>query len=256
MDFGIRDRVALVLGASRGMGRACAEALGREGCRLAVVARDVAGLDAAFPGGGVFKTAADVVDDAHRVRVVADTVAAFGRIDILLNNCGGPKPGGFGAALTAEDWREGVERALFQVVKWTEAVVPHMKGWGRVVNIVSTTVKQSNDDLLISDSVRPGVIGYAKAASRALAPKGITINSILPGLVRTERALELAELRAAKEKITVEAALKARAAEIPAGRLGEPDEVGALAAFLCSTSAAYINGTSIVIDGGMTRAIS
>jgi 3-oxoacyl-[acyl-carrier protein] reductase len=253
MDLGLRDRVALVLGASKGMGRACAEALGREGCRLSVVAREVAGLDAAFPGGGVLKLAGDVTRDADRQRIVADTAAAYGRIDILLNNCGGPKPGGFGSPLTAADWAEGVERALLQVVKWTEAVLPHMKGWGRVVNIVSTTVKQSNDDLLISDSVRPGVIGYAKAASRALAPKGVTINSILPGLIRTDRAMELAEIRAAKEKISVDEALRARSAEIPAGRLGEPEEVGALAAFLCSAS--YITGTSIVIDGGLTRAL-
>ena len=253
MDLGLRDRVALVLGASKGMGRACAEALGREGCRLAVTARDVAGLDAAFPGGGVLKLAGDVTRDADRQRIVAEAAGAYGRIDILLNNCGGPRPGGFGAPLTAADWAEGVERALLQVVKWTEAVVPHMKGWGRVVNIVSTTVKQSNDDLLISDSVRPGVIGYAKAASRALAPKGITINSILPGLIRTDRAMELAELRAAKEKITVDEALRARSAEIPMGRLGEPEEVGALAAFLCSAD--YITGTSIVIDGGLTRAL-
>lgn len=253
MDLGIRDRVALVLGASKGMGRACAEALGREGCRLSVVARDVAGLDAAFPGGGVRKLAGDVTRDADRQRIVAETAAAYGRIDILLNNCGGPKPGGFGAPLTAEDWAEGFERALLQVVKWTEAAVPHMKGWGRIVNIVSTTVKQSNDDLLISDSVRPGVIGYAKAASRALAPKGITINSILPGLIRTDRAMELAEIRAKKEGISVDDALRARSAEIPAGRLGEPEEVGALAAFLCS--AAYVTGTSVVIDGGLTRAL-
>ncbi len=248
MDLGIRDRVALVLGASKGMGRACADVLGREGCRLAVVARDAAAL-----GEGTLRLAGDVTKDADRARIVEAVAKTCGRIDILVNNCGGPKPGGFGAPLTAEDWREGVERALLQVVKWTEAVLPHMKGWGRIVNIVSTTVKQSNDDLLISDSVRPGVIGYAKAAARALAPKGITINSILPGLIRTERAIELAELRAAKEGTSVDAALKARSAEIPAGRLGEPEEVGALTAFLCS--AAYINGASIVIDGGMTRAL-
>jgi 3-oxoacyl-[acyl-carrier protein] reductase len=255
MDLGLRDRVALVLGASQGMGRGCAEAIGREGGRLAVVARKAAGLEAAFPGGGVLKLAGDATSDADRQRIVADVAAAFGRIDILVNNCGGPKPGGFGAPLTAADWREGVERALLQVVTWTEAVVPHMKGWGRVVNLVSTTVKQTNDDLLISDSVRPGVIGYAKAAARALAPRGITINSILPGLIRTERAVELAALRATKEGISTEAALKARAAEIPTGRLGEPEEVGALAAFLCSNAAGYITGTSIVIDGGWTRAL-
>jgi 3-oxoacyl-[acyl-carrier protein] reductase len=255
MDLGIRGKVAVVLGASKGMGRACAEALDKEGCLLALCAREAKPIEELFPGPDALVRACDVTKDADREAFVAAVVARFGRIDILVNNCGGPKPGPFGAALSAADWQEAFERSLLQVVKWTEAAVPHMKGWGRIVNIVSTTAKQPNDALLLSNSIRPGVIGYSKTASRELARRGITINSILPGLIRTDRAVELAEFAAKREGITVEKALDRRAEEIPAGRLGHPAEIGAAVAFLCSVPAAYITGTTLVVDGGATRAL-
>ena len=255
MDLGIRGKVALVLGASKGMGRACAEALDQEGCLLAVCARDAKPLEEHFPGADVLVRACDVTRDADREAFVAAAVARFGRIDILVNNCGGPKPGAYGEALSAKDWQDAFERSLLQVVKWTDAVVPHMKGWGRIVNIVSTTVKQPNDGLLLSNSIRPGVIGFSKSAARELARKGITINSILPGLIRTDRAVELAEISAKRQGITLEAALDQKAEEIPAGRLGHPAEIGATVAFLCSVPAAYITGTTILVDGGATRAL-
>jgi 3-oxoacyl-[acyl-carrier protein] reductase len=142
-----------------------------------------------------------------------------------------------------------------QVVKWTQAVMPYMKGWGRIVNVVSTSVKQPIDGLLLSNSIRPGVLGFTKSASRDLAPMGITINSVLPGSIRTDRTLELASHRSKKEGVSVEQILEDKAREIPAGRLGEPDEVGAAVAFLCSRQAAYITGASLVVDGGLTRAV-
>ncbi len=255
MDLGIRGKVAVVLGASKGMGRACAEALDREGCLLAVCARDAKPLEEAFPGADVLVRACDVTKDADREAFVEAAVKRFGRIDILVNNCGGPPAGGFGVAFTAKDWQDAFERSLLQVVKWTEAVVPHMKGWGRIVNIVSTTVKQPNDALLLSNSIRPGVIGFSKTASRELAPRGITINSVLPGLIRTDRAMELAEAAAKRSGISVEEALGEKAKEIPMGRLGDPAEIGATVAFLCSVPAAYITGTTVVVDGAATRGI-
>ncbi len=262
MDLRIRGRVAIVLGASKGMGRACARALAAEGCPLALAAREPGALgeeaaaivrDFAVQ---VLHRSCDVTKDADREAFLKEALARFGRVDILVNNCGGPKPGAFRDAPRPEEWQEAFERSLLQVVKWTYAVVPHMQGWGRIVNIVSTTVCQPNDALLLSNSIRPGVIGFSKTASRELAPAGVTINSILPGLIRTDRAVELAEVRAAKEKIPVEQVLREKAGEIPAGRMGEPEEVGALAAFLCSEAAAYITGTSVVIDGGLTRAVT
>jgi 3-oxoacyl-[acyl-carrier protein] reductase len=261
MDLGLKGKIAIVLGASRGMGRACARALAAEGCALAVAARDAEALGEAaraiaaeFPV-RVEARACDVTSDADRERFLEGVRGAFGRADILVNNCGGPKPGGFKDAPSPRDWQEAFERALLQVVRWTYGVMPLMRGWGRIVNIVSTTVKQPNDALLLSNSIRPGVIGFSKTASRELAPKGITINSVLPGLIRTDRAAELAEVTAREKGISVEEALRERAAEVPSGRLGEPGEVGALVAFLCSVPAAYITGTAVTIDGGLTRAV-
>lgn len=261
MDLGIRGKVALVLGASKGMGRACAEALAAEGCSLVLCARGQDALvDAATAIEEKYRVPvvprpSDVTVAAQRQETIEAAIRLFRQIDILVNNCGGPKPGTFKDALDPKDWQEAVERSLLQVVHWTQAVVPHMQGWGRIVNIVSTSVKQPIDGLLLSSSVRPGVIGYSKAVSRELAPKGITINSILPGAIRTERTVEVAKARADKEKIPLEQALEEKVKEIPAGRLGEPKEIGAVAAFLCSRQASYITGTTLVVDGGLTRVL-
>jgi 3-oxoacyl-[acyl-carrier protein] reductase len=260
MDLGIRDKVAVVLASSRGMGRASARALGMEGCRLALCARDARGIEEAAQAiereakVPVIHQACDVTRESDRRAFLDAALKTFGRIDILVNNCGGPKLGLL-KDVQAHDWQEAFERSLLQVVQWTQAVVPHMKGGGRIVNIVSTSVKQTIDGLLLSNSIRPGVIGFSKSVSRELAPQGITINSVLPGLIRTDRALELAQARAAKENISVEQALQDRAKEIAAGRLGEPDEIGAVVAFLCSRQAAYITGTTVIVDGGLTRSV-
>jgi 3-oxoacyl-[acyl-carrier protein] reductase len=261
MDLGLRGKVAIVLGASQGMGRASARALAQEGCDLALAARKAPALgDAAEAivkecGVKVFHQACDVTRDADRESFLAETLHRYGRVDLLVNNCGGPKPGTLKDAPSPKDWQDAFERSLLQVVKWTQAVVPYMKGGGRIVNIVSTSVRQPIDGLMLSNSIRPGVIGFSKSAARELAPQGITINNILPGSIRTDRTLELAEARSSKEGLSVERVLEEKAREIPAGRLGEPDEIGAAVAFLCSKQAAYITGTSLVIDGGLTRAI-
>jgi 3-oxoacyl-[acyl-carrier protein] reductase len=261
MDFGLRGKIAIVLGASQGMGRASARALGLEGCDLALAARKADALGNAAEaitrecGVRVFHQSCDVTRDADRESFLAETLHRYERIDILINNCGGPKPGTLKDAPSADDWREGFERSLLQVVKWTQAVMPYMKGWGRIVNVVSTSVKQPIDGLLLSNSIRPGVLGFAKSASRDLAPMGITINSVLPGSIRTDRTLELASHRSKKEGVSVEQVLEEKSREIPAGRLGDPDEIGAAVAFLCSRQAAYITGTSLVVDGGLTRAV-
>ncbi len=260
MNLGIQGKVAVVLAASKGMGRASARALAQEGCSLAMAARTAGPLAEAAAaieqesGVPVLHQALDVTRDADRQSFLDAVLKKFGRIDILINNCGGPK---FGALrdLTPQDWQDAFERSLLQVVRWTQAVVPHMKGWGRIVNIVSTSVRQPIDGLLLSNSVRPGVLGFSKSISRELAPLGITINSILPGSIKTDRTIELAQARAAKEKISLEEALKERSRDIPAGRLGQPEEIGAAVAYLCSQQAAYITGTSLIVDGGLTRAL-
>jgi len=261
MDLGLRGKVAIVLGASQGMGRASARALGQEGCDLALAARKAPPLGEAAEalvkecGVKVFHQACDVTRDSDREAFLAETLHRYGRLDILVNNCGGPRPGTLKDAPSPKDWQEAFERSLLQVVKWTQAVVPYMKSWGRIVNIVSTSVRQPIDGLLLSNSIRPGVLGFSKSAARELASQGITINSILPGSIRTDRTVELAQARSSKDGISIDRVLEERAREIPAGRLGEPDEIGAAVAFLCSKQAAYITGASLVIDGGLTRAV-
>lgn len=261
MDLGLRGKVAIVLGASQGMGRASARVLGQEGCDLALAARKAAALgeiaEAIVKESGVkvFHQACDVTRDADRESFLAETLHRYGRIDVLVNNCGGPKPATLKDGPSAKDWQEAFERSLLQVVKWTQAAVPYMKGWGRIVNIVSTSVRQPIDGLLLSNSIRPGVLGFSKSVARELAPQGITINSILPGSIRTDRTVELAQARSSKEGISVDRVLEEKAREIPAGRLGDPDEIGAAVAFLCSKQAAYITGAALVVDGGLTRAV-
>lgn len=261
MNLGLGGKRAIVLAASKGIGYACAEALAREGASVAMAARDEAALSKAASkltqdcGVAVFHRVCDVTRDADREGFIQAAVARFGQIDILINNCGGPKVGKLTDVPDWKDWQDAIERSLLQVIKWTLAVRPHMKGWGRIVNIVSTSVKQTIDGLLLSNAMRPGVIGFSKSVSREMAVDGITINSVLPGRIRTERTAEIARQRAEKENIPLEQVLQERLRDIPAGRLGEPEEVAALVAFLCSQQAAFITGTTLTIDGGMTRAV-
>jgi 3-oxoacyl-[acyl-carrier protein] reductase len=261
MDFGILGKTAIILGASKGIGRACAYALSTEGCSLALAARDATSLEkeaAAIAEKAqvvAIHRSCDVTRDADREEFIEEAVKRFGRVDILVNNCEGPKPGTLRDSLNPQDWQDGVDRSLLQPVKWTLGVIPHMKGWGRIVNIVSTSVKQPIDGLLLSNTMRPGVIGFSKSIARELASEGITINCVLPGRIRTDRTTNLARARAQKEGMALESVLKERLRDIPTGRLGEPDEIGALVAFLCSQQAGYITGTTVTIDGGMTRSI-
>jgi 3-oxoacyl-[acyl-carrier protein] reductase len=261
MDFGLVGKIAIVLGASKGIGRACAHALAAEGCSLALAARDAKSLgdEAATISEKnpvqIFHRACDVTQDAEPDVFLGQVIQQFGRVDILVNNCEGPKPGALKDLRDPKDWQDACERSLLQPVKWTQAVLPHMKVWGRIVNIVSTSVKQPIDGLLLSNTMRPGVIGFSKSISRELASEGITINSVLPGRIRTNRTTRLARARAEKEGMPIAAVLQERLRDIPAGRLGEPEEVGALVAFLCSQQAGYITGTTVTIDGGMTRSI-
>jgi len=261
MDLGLFGKTAIVLGASKGIGRACAGALAAEGCSLALAARDAKSLgdEAAAIAEKchvrAFHRSCDVTRDADRAVFLEDMVKQFERVDILVNNCEGPKVGTLKDLGDPKDWQDAIERSLLQAVKWTQGVVPLMKGWGRIVNIVSTSVKQPIDGLLLSNTMRPGVIGFSKSIARELASQGITINSVLPGRIRTVRTADLARARAEQEGMPIESVLQERLRDIPAGRLGEPDEVGALVAFLCSQQAAYITGTTVTIDGGMTRTI-
>jgi len=261
MDLGLKGKVAAVLGASAGIGLGCAQALAEEGASLAVCGRRRAEIERAGKNLSaktqVLAEDCDVTDPASMARFLAAVQKRYGRLDILINNCGGPKPGTFSDPLVEKDWAEAFERCLMQVVRWTKAVAPGMaeRRWGRVVNIVSTSVKEPIDGLLLSSSLRPGVIGFSKTAAREMAAHNVLINSILPGSILTERTRELAAERSKTLGISEEAFLNKKAEAVPLGRMGTLREIGDVAAFLCSERASYVTGAVFVVDGGLLRSI-
>ena len=262
MDLGLNGKVALVAAASQGLGRAVAEELAAEGASLILCARHDAALQetcaaiAAAHGTPVLGLATDVADPAAVARLVEAGLARFGRIDVLVTNAGGPPAGTFDT-LSAEQWDAATRLLLTSVVELTRAVLPGMKarGWGRILNVTSISVKQPVANLMLSNSLRAAVTGMARTLATEMAPFGITVNNILPGYTRTERVVGLAEATAAREGISAEAATARWEAEIPMRRLGEPREFAALAAFLCSERASYITGTSVPVDGGWIRSL-
>ncbi len=262
MDLGLKGKIALVAAASQGLGRAVAEELAAEGASLILCARHDAALQetcAAIEkahGTPVLGLATDVADPTAIARLVEAGRARFGRIDILVTNAGGPPAGTFDT-LSAVQWEAATHLLLTSVVELTRAVLPGMqaRGWGRILNITSISVKQPVANLMLSNSLRAAVTGMARTLATEVAAQGITVNNILPGYTRTERVVGLAEAAAAREGITSAEATARWEAEIPMRRLGEPREFAALAAFLCSERASYITGTSVPVDGGWIRSL-
>lgn len=263
MDLGIEGKVAFVAAASKGLGRAVAEELAREGASLVLCARNAENLNLAArqiaetSGVSVFPVAADVSNAEDIARAVQLGIEKFGRIDILVTNAGGPPAGQF-ESLSREMWESATHLTLNSVLELTRAVLPGMKerGWGRILNITSITVKQPVDNLMLSNSLRAAVTGFARTLANEVATDGITVNNILPGYTRTERMEELARAASAREGISEAEAGAKWEAEIPMKRLGEPREFAALAAFLVSERASYITGTSIPVDGGWIRSLA
>jgi 3-oxoacyl-[acyl-carrier protein] reductase len=262
MDLGIEDTVALVTGASRGLGFASAAALAAEGARVAICSRSEENLDKAAArieaetGNRPFCTAADLTSADDIDAMVARTANALGPPLILVNNTGGPPPGSFDDIDDAA-WERAFRLTALSTIRAVRAVVPHMKAarYGRIVNIQSRSVKEPIDGLLTSNAVRPGVVGLAKSLSRELGPEGITVNCVLPGYIRTERLRELAVNKGEREGRSVDEVFAGWGAENPVGRIGSPEEVGALVAFLASKRASFINGQSILVDGGGVRSL-
>jgi 3-oxoacyl-[acyl-carrier protein] reductase len=262
MDLGLSGKVALVAASSRGLGRAVAEELAREGAHLVMCAR---GADAlreaaeqirAATGARVEHVEADLGDAAARERVVAAAMQAFGRVDILVTNGGGPPAGPF-EAHDAAAWAEAVRQNLTSVVELTRAVLPGMKSrrWGRIINVTSIAVKQPVDNLILSNSVRAAVTGFARTLANEVAPFNITVNNVMPGYTRTQRVVDLAARNATLRDSTPEAEQRVWEQQIPMGRLGEPAEFAAMVAFLASERASYTTGASIPVDGGWIKAV-
>lgn len=260
VDLGLKDRLALVMASSTGLGYATAHALGEAGARLAVVSRDRARIEAAAKrlrgetGAEVFPIVGDVTRPQDPARIVDEAVRKLGqgRLDILVNNGPGPKPAR-AEELTDPDWQQAFEALLMSNVRACRAALPHLrvKG-GAIVNIVSTSVKQPIENLILSTSLRLAVVGFAKTLSSEWAPYGIRVNNVCPGFMDTERLRELWQATAQRSKQDAESYRAQRVKGIPLRRVGDPQELGQAVAFLASPRASYITGQTLSVDGGGT----
>lgn len=262
MDLALKGRNAIVCAASKGLGKAAAFALAAEGARLAIVARGEEALNAAASeirnatGTSVLPIVADLSKADDIKRVVRDASWTFGGLDILVTNAGGPRSAVFDA-LTEDDWQRAIELTFLSVVRLCMRAVPEMRkrGGGRIINITSVSAKQPVDGLMLSNALRPAVIGFSKTLSNELARERILVNCVAPGYTRTDRVTEVVRAGAAREGVDP-AVIEARlTSAIPAGRLGEPQELASLIAFLASDRASYLTGATIQVDGGFVRGL-
>jgi 3-oxoacyl-[acyl-carrier protein] reductase len=248
VDLGLSGKVALVTGASQGIGLGIARELAAEGARVAISSRTTERVEAAAAEIGARAYVHDVLDLHAAPGLVRSVEDDLGPIDILVTNTGGP-PGGDPLGFTREQWEQAHRELVLAPMELIELVVPGMRerGFGRVVNVASSTVLEPNPALMLSNSHRPGIVAAFKTLARAHASDGITFNSLLPGRIATQR---LAHIYG-----SLEAAHEAAPGEIPAGRLGSAEDMGAAAAFLCSERAHYITGVALLVDGGMTQGV-
>jgi 3-oxoacyl-[acyl-carrier protein] reductase len=246
VDLGLTGRTAIVCGASAGIGLGIAESLAGEGANVVMFARrrDLLEREAERLGG--LAVVGDVTNADDIERLVRTTVERFGGIDIVVNNSGGP-PRTTAVGLTAEQVESAAQLLLVSIVRLTGLCLPYLEQstCGRIVNVTSSTVREPIDNLVLSNMLRPGVIGWAKSLARELGPKGITVNSIAPGRIDTDRVRE----------VYPDGPTEADLRTIPLRRLGTTREIGDVAAFLCSERAAYVSGTAILVDGGLTRGL-
>jgi 3-oxoacyl-[acyl-carrier protein] reductase len=261
MDLGLRGRSAMVAASSKGIGRAVAESLLAEGCRVSISSRSRENLEAArselgkaVPGAEVAAFPCDVTRDEDLRAWFDGTRGAFGGVDILVTNTGGPPAARF-LDLSEEQWRAGIEGTLMNVVRLCRLVIPEMqkRKWGRIVHLTSFVAKQPLDLLTVSSTLRAGLSALTKTLSNQLAGDNILVNAVLPGYVLTARQVELNEIRARQEGVSVEE-LTARAVKaIPLGRHAQPREIGDVVAFLCSERASYVTGVTLQVDGGIVQ---
>lgn len=260
MDLGIAGKVAVVAASSKGLGKASAKALAAEGARVTVCARTAETLEAAAEeirsdtGADVLAVAADLATAAGIHDVVQQTIARWGGVDICVINTGGPPMGSFWE-FDDEQWLAAFETVNLNAVRFIRETVPSMRerGWGRVISIQSSSVKQPVDNIVLSNGTRPGIAGMFKTVVADLAKDGITINLVLPGVFRTDRILGGARKRAEAAGKTLEEQLQVIGSTVPMQRLGEPEELGSLVAFLASERASYITGGVYQVDGGSIR---
>jgi 3-oxoacyl-[acyl-carrier protein] reductase len=262
MDLELTGKVAIVGGASKGLGRACAQVLAQEGAKVALCSRTQRDLDKAAQeirdttGSDALAFAGDL-DRPETIRdFIATTVQRFGRVDILVNNSGGP-PLARAHNATEEQWATAVQRSLLFFARMSREALPHLKrsGAGRIINILAATVYNPIPNLALSGVTRLGVVAFAKSLADEVGRDGILINNVCPGSIMTERMLSNVTSRAKELGISVDDAVAQRAAETAVGRVGKPEELAYLVAFLASSRSSYITGTTMLVDGGLVRSV-
>ena len=265
MDLGLSDKVAIVAGGSRGLGKACAMTLAAEGAELVLAAREENTLQAAAAeieaahdrrGRKVLAVPTDVTREEDVDRLVEASMEKFSRVDVLVANAGGPPASHF-ETTDVSAWRSAIELNLLSTIYLCRAVVPVMKrqGSGRIVAITSISVKQPVDGLILSNTARAGVVGMMKTLSNELAPCGIGVNVVCPGYTKTDRLVDLASRLSEQDSVSEEAIQKRWTDQIPMGRLGDPAEFASVVAFLCSERASYVTGTCLQVDGGVVKSV-
>jgi 3-oxoacyl-[acyl-carrier protein] reductase len=262
VDLQLKGRTAIVLASTKGLGKATALMLAQEGAQVTISGRDEAALAAVSQeieqatGQSPLRVVTDITKAADIERLVKETVDRFGTVDILINNAGGPAAGTFDQ-LTDEQWQQAFELNLLSYVRAIRAVLPYMRKqrFGRIVNFASSSFKQPIENLILSNTFRTGVVGLAKSLASELGPDGILINTIGPGRIATDRVAHLDAIRAEKTGQSAEEVRKQMEATIPLGRYGEPEEFARYVTFLASPANSYVTGQSLLVDGGMVKAI-
>jgi len=262
MDLELKNKVAIVGGASKGLGRACAEVLAEEGVRLVMCSRTQADLEKAAQEirgkakAEILVFAGDLEQHSTIQALIAATIKQFGQLDVLVNNSGGP-PLAKSFNATEEQWATAVQRSLLYFARMSRVAIPHLKkqGGGRIINILASTVYQPIANLALSGATRMGVVAFAKSLADEVGRDGILVNNVCPGSLLSERMLGNVKARAKELGISVEEALVERAKETAIGRIGEPRELANLVAFLASGKSSYITGTTIRVDGGLVRSV-
>ena len=262
MDLELKGKVAIVGGASKGLGRACAQVLAEEGANVAICSRSLPAIEEAAEeirsstGVEVLAMPGDLDHHDTIKRLVAFTVDRFGRLDVLVSNSGGP-PLADARSATEEQWAIALQRSLLFFARMAREALPHLKasGGGRIINILASTVYQPIPKLALSGATRMGVIAFAKSLADEVGRDGILVNNVCPGSILSERMLSNVQARAKEKGWALEEALKERAAETALGRIGEPKELANLVAFLASSKASYITGSTLRVDGGLVRSV-
>lgn len=262
MDLGLRGRVAVVGGGSKGLGRACADALAREGARLVLCSRNAVELEAAAAeirrdtGAETLAFPADLSQAAGVDALIEAAAAHYGRLDVVVANSGGP-PSGRPMDTTEETWAQAIQMSLLFFIRLSWAAVPQMRrnSWGRIVNILASTVYQPIDNLVTSGVTRLGAVAYAKSLADEVGRDNILVNNVAPGYLLTDRLEHLFATRAAETGQPLETLLQAHAATIPLGRLGRPEEMGDFVTYLASEKNSYVTGATILVDGGVVRSV-